>query len=106
MSCVTDVALERMAPRPIPGKTYMLLPWPGVRSLPLYSMEGNGEPEANRQRPSVLRTASSNVHSDLLEGLDKGKMTGCLFSLAIFWMISLLKAPPMVDRPIRIVGWT
>ena len=71
MSSVTDIALQRIVPRPIPGKTYMLLPWPGWSILPLYSQEGKGEPEAKRQLPWVALTAASNVHSDWLLGLEE-----------------------------------
>lgn len=82
------------------------VPWPGVRVRPPNSSEGNGDPDANRQRPSVWRTASSKVHSDLEDGLERGKMMGRSFNLAIFVRMSLLNAPPIVERPIRIVGWT
>jgi hypothetical protein len=56
--------------------------------------------------PSVCFIASSNVHSALLEGFDKGKIIGRSLSLAIFWRIDLSKMPRIVDSPIKIVGLT
>jgi hypothetical protein len=59
---VTCLHLDRTAPYPIPGKTYlsdvhfstlvkrnvtyMLFPWPGWYSLSLYVYDKNGEPDA------------------------------------------------------------
>lgn len=128
MDCVIEIDLERMAPRPMPGKTYMLLPvrvyalalgkrvekccqvydlpCPGVRVLLLYVTGSNGLPLANSTRPSVHSTASSKLHSDWEEGFDKGKMTGLSLSSAMRLRIFLSKAPPIVDRPMRIVGLT
>jgi hypothetical protein len=80
------------------------IPWPGTSCFPLYSSSGNGLPLANKQRPSVYLTASSKVHSLLLDGFDSGKTIGRLFNAPIFSKISGVNAPPMVERPIRMVG--
>lgn len=81
-------------------------PWPGVSSLPLWSKDGKGLPLAKRARPSVYFIASSKVHSELAEGLESGKMMGCWFHWPILVRIDESKTPPMVDSPIRMVGWT
>lgn len=49
------VAPDKLAPRPIPGKTYMLLPCPAQWTLPLTSMGEKGDPEANTTLPFVLQ---------------------------------------------------
>lgn len=56
--------------------------------------------------PSVCFMASSYVHSALLEGLERGKMIGCVFNFAMVLRIFASKIPRMVERPIRIVGLT
>lgn len=56
--------------------------------------------------PSVYLMASSNVHSELLEGFDRGKMIGCGFSLAMVLRILSSKIPRMVESPMRMVGLT
>lgn len=84
----------------------MLLPWPGTRSLPSTWRVGKGEPDAKRHLPLVCLLASSKVHSDLLLGLERGKIIGRSLSSAIRCKSCGVKAPPMVDRPIKIVGLT
>jgi len=43
--------------------------------------------------------ASSNVHSDLVVGLDSGNTMGRWLMAAISWSTSSLKLPAMVDTP-------
>lgn len=50
--------------------------------------------------------ASSNVHSALLDGFERGKTMGFLFRVAILLRIDSSKIPRMVERPMRIVGLT
>lgn len=56
--------------------------------------------------PPVYFMASSNVHSELLDGFESGKIIGRSFSLAIFCRMDLSKIPRIVDNPIKIVGLT
>ncbi len=56
--------------------------------------------------PSVYFMASSNVHSELLDGFESGKIIGRSLSLAIFCKMDLSKIPRIVDNPINIVGLT
>jgi hypothetical protein len=49
----------------------------GDLSTPALSRsELKGDPDANSTRPSLHSSACSNVHSDWLVGLDRGKMMG------------------------------
>ncbi len=112
-----------MEPSPIPGKTYMLLPdqhlatlrdgkwrtyfpWLGIMILSLWRYGRKGLPLAKRALPSVCLMASSKVHSELLEGFDKGKMIGLGFNFAMVLRMFSSKMPRMVERPMRIVGLT
>lgn len=71
----------------------MLLPWPGYNVAPLYSMDGNGDPEAKSTWPLVFSTASWKEHSESLTGFDKGKMMGRGLSAAIAWMTAGVNEP-------------
>ena len=51
---VTRHALASNAPSPIPGKMYMLFPWPGSKVLSPREIGLYGEPEAKMTFPSVL----------------------------------------------------
>lgn len=57
------VAPDKLAPRPIPGKTYMLLPCPAQWTLPLTSMGEKGDPEAKTTLPFVLQCSIVIVES-------------------------------------------
>src|SRR5712691_9656774 len=74
-------------------------PCPGTSIFPSHSTSGNGLPLANKHRPSVFLTASSNVHSLLLDGFESGNTMGRSFNDAILRRMSGVNAPPMVDRP-------
>ena len=65
-----------LAPRPKPGKMYMLLHWLGYRSWPFTGTGSNGEPVATMARPSDHAYASAAVSSADDVGLDKGKIIG------------------------------
>lgn len=67
---------------------------------------GKGLPLAKMALPSVCLIASSNVHSELLDGFERGKMIGCSFSFAIVSRMFLSKAPRIVESPMSIVGLT
>src|SRR5207244_11854728 len=64
----------------------------------------NGEPVATSARPSDQRTRSSAVASDLAVGLESGKTIGRSTLRAISRTTGSVKAPPTVDRPMRIVA--
>ena len=51
--CGTTRGDETTNPRPIPGKTYELLLWRGIKVFPFNSTCGKGLPEAKRHLPSV-----------------------------------------------------
>ena len=65
-----------LAPRPKPGKMYMLLHWLGYRSCPFTCTGSNGEPVATMARPSDQAYASAAVSSADDVGFDKGKIIG------------------------------
>ena len=48
--------------------------------------------------------ASIAVHSDLLVGFERAKITGCLLNVDISRIICSVKAPRIVDTPIIAVG--
>ena len=68
----------------------------------------NGLPHANRHRPCVASTASSNVHSDRWVGLDSGKMAGAWRGLAAAMASSAARvnAPLTPLTPTSAVGRT
>src|SRR5664279_6367497 len=70
MPSVTREALQTRAPRPTPGKMYMLLHWEAWRACPFQSMGAKGLPVATRPLPSVAFQTASGVHSHLCVGLD------------------------------------
>src|SRR6201996_7288978 len=72
---------------------------------PLWVTGANGEPDATRARPSVQRIRSSAVASDFEVGFESGKMIGRSTFRAISLTIGSEKAPPTVERPIRIVAF-
>src|ERR1700743_3450096 len=71
---------------------------------PLWTTGANGEPDATRARPSVQRIRSSAVASDFEVGFESGKMIGRSTFSAISRTIGSEKAPPTVERPIRMVA--
>ena len=81
-------------------------PCPGVSSFPSCSIDAKGLPLANKALPLVYFRASSNVHSEFADGLDSGNMIGWSFHSPILVRIFGVKAPPIVERPIKIVGFT
>src|ERR1700750_73077 len=71
---------------------------------PLWATGANGEPDATRARPSVQRIKSSAVASDFEVGFERGKMIGRSTFRAISRTIGSEKAPPTVERALRIVA--
>ena len=61
---------------------------------------------AMRARPSVHAIRSAGVASAMGAGLESGKMIGRSQCLAINRTISSVKAPPTVEAPISMVGFT
>src|ERR1039458_10722459 len=84
----------------------MLLHWAIGIFRPAKSTGANGEPVATIARPSVHRTKSSGTASHRSVGFDGGKMIGRSTLRAISRTIDSVKAPPRVDRPIKIVAST
>lgn len=74
--------------------------------MPLYSILGYGDPDANSTLPSVHSSASENDNSHLEVGLDNGKMMGVVFKSAMRRTMGSGNAPNVVDRPTRAVGLT
>src|SRR5512139_2773323 len=93
MPCVTFGAFATSAPRPTPGKTYILLHWEETRVRPFQSRSANGLPVATRPRPSVARATSSGLHSHLLVGFDRASTTGRGSLAAIAARTSALNRP-------------
>mmetsp|Transcript_14074 Transcript_14074/g.38037 ORF Transcript_14074/g.38037 Transcript_14074/m.38037 type:complete len:209 (-) Transcript_14074:1137-1763(-) len=119
----SEMLLQRAntAAWPSAGNTYALLACAGRIRMPSPARAGwlalpedcdgtkmgsKGEPEANSTRPSVCLKASSKVHSDLVVGLDRGKMMGRWLMAAISRRTSSLKLPAMVDTPMMATGFS
>lgn len=50
-SSCTRMVPDIIKPRPNPGKMYALFAWPGTKTFPSYSTEGNGLPLAKMAHP-------------------------------------------------------
>src|ERR1700755_1209969 len=71
---------------------------------PLWVTGANGEPDATKARPLVQRIRSSAVASDFEVGFESGKIIGRSTFRAISRTIGSEKAPPTVEKPIKIVA--
>src|SRR5579863_3445966 len=76
IALVTRRAPEATSPSPMAGKMKTLLHWAIGIVLPANWTGGKGEPVAIRARPSVQRIKSSGFASDLMVGLESGKIMG------------------------------
>lgn len=71
--------------------------------LPLTWTGGKGLPVPMRARPLVQRMRSSGTASDLLVGLERGKMTGRGVLTAMARTMGSVNAPGWAETPTRTV---